>query len=177
MPETFSDTRLNWSCVTRCGCWTTLSTLFTVYSSKLAFPSGWFVEKSQWQIITIGPLHCKKSWRKTPPAWPDDAVLKYQWDGTLFWHADRVNPTSSDDEDGIFRSAMELSYSFCSHAKEFSDNFPSAFRRMNQNPKQHHRRFEPMFLWVQIHYSTTAPHLLTIFIKFTFLSTVFSFVS
>ncbi len=28
--ETFSDTRLNWSCFTRCGCRTTLSTLFTV---------------------------------------------------------------------------------------------------------------------------------------------------
>ncbi len=84
-------------------------------------------------------LHCKKSWRKTPPAWPDDAVLKYQGDGTLFWHADRVNPTSSDNEDEIFRSAMELSYGFFSHAKEFSDNFPSTFRRMNPNPKQYHR--------------------------------------
>ncbi len=29
------------------------------------------------------PTHCKKSWRKTSPAWPDDAVLKYQGDGTL----------------------------------------------------------------------------------------------
>ncbi len=83
----------------------------------------------------MSTIHCKKSWRKTPPAWPDDAVLKYQGDGILFWHADRVNPTSSDDEDGIFRSAMELSYDFCSHAKEFSDNFPSTFRRMNHSPK------------------------------------------
>jgi hypothetical protein len=31
MSETFFDTCVNWSCVTRCGCQTTLSTLFTVY--------------------------------------------------------------------------------------------------------------------------------------------------
>ncbi len=30
MSETFFDTCVNWSCVTRCGCWTTSSTLFTV---------------------------------------------------------------------------------------------------------------------------------------------------
>ncbi len=32
LQESFSDTRLNWSCVTRCGCWTTLSNFFTVFS-------------------------------------------------------------------------------------------------------------------------------------------------
>jgi hypothetical protein len=32
MPKTFSYTRLNWSCVTRCWCRTTLSTFFTVYA-------------------------------------------------------------------------------------------------------------------------------------------------
>ncbi len=30
VPKTFSDTSANWSCVTRCGCRTTSSTLFTV---------------------------------------------------------------------------------------------------------------------------------------------------
>ena len=30
MSETFFDTCVNWSCVTRCGCRTTSSTLFTV---------------------------------------------------------------------------------------------------------------------------------------------------
>jgi hypothetical protein len=35
MPETFSDIRLNWSCVTRCGCRTTSSTFFTVYGSPV----------------------------------------------------------------------------------------------------------------------------------------------
>ncbi len=35
-------------------------------------------------------------------------LLKYPCDGTLFRHADQVNPTSSDDEDGIFRSALLL---------------------------------------------------------------------
>ncbi len=31
MSKTFFDTCMNWSCVTRCGCRTTSSTLFTVY--------------------------------------------------------------------------------------------------------------------------------------------------
>jgi hypothetical protein len=30
MSETFFDTCVNWSCVTRCGCRTTSSTVFTV---------------------------------------------------------------------------------------------------------------------------------------------------
>ncbi len=136
-------------------------------------------------------IHCKKSWRKTPPAWPDDAhckkelvvfpslagmsliklflggnnlvfsrpervwsvtsrlgtgkwltlfysaVLKYQGDGTLFRHADQVNPTSSDDEDVIFRGHW--------HSAEFSGNFPSTFRQFsinfptNENEKRHQR--------------------------------------
>ncbi len=33
---------------------------------------------------------------------PDDAVLKYQGDGTLFRHADQVYPTSFYQGDGIF---------------------------------------------------------------------------
>ncbi len=45
----------------------------------------------------------------------------------FFLHTDRVKPTISDFEDGLFRRAMELSYGFCSHAQEFSDNFPSTF--------------------------------------------------
>jgi hypothetical protein len=35
MSETFFDTCVNWSCVTRCGCHTTSSTLFTVYSETI----------------------------------------------------------------------------------------------------------------------------------------------
>jgi hypothetical protein len=66
--------------------------------------------------------------------------LKYRGDGTLFQNAYRVNPTSSDDEDGIFKSALVLSRIFLLfsvliddvilknlNAKEFSDNFPSTF--------------------------------------------------
>ncbi len=70
-------------------------------------------------------LHCKKSWRKTSPAWPDDAVLKYQGDGTLFRYADQVNPTSSYEEDGILRRHW--------HSAKFSDNFPSTFRPFSIN--------------------------------------------
>jgi hypothetical protein len=67
----------------------------------------------------------------------DDAVLKYQGDVTLFRHADQVNPTSSDDEDGIFRGHW--------HTAEFSDNFPTTFQQFslnfptNENQKCHHR--------------------------------------
>ncbi len=35
LSETFFDTCVNWSCVTRCGCRTTSSTLFTVYMNVL----------------------------------------------------------------------------------------------------------------------------------------------
>jgi hypothetical protein len=35
MSETFFDTCVNWSCVTRCGCRTTSSTLFTVQSYEM----------------------------------------------------------------------------------------------------------------------------------------------
>jgi hypothetical protein len=57
--------------------------------------------------------------------------LTCKGDGKLFRHEDRVNPTSSDDEDGIFRNHRNFLTVFCSPAKEFSDNFPSTFRLMN----------------------------------------------
>jgi hypothetical protein len=57
--------------------------------------------------------------------------LTCKGDGKLFRHEDRVNPTSSDDKDGIFRNHRNFPAVFCSPAKEFSDNFPSTFRRMN----------------------------------------------
>jgi hypothetical protein len=41
MPESFSDTRLNWSCVTRCGCRTTSSTFFTVHFLLYINPSSY----------------------------------------------------------------------------------------------------------------------------------------
>ncbi len=44
----------------------------------LKFVSGWpAISVSTWQqlrmgqIVWFGWLHCKKSWRKTPPGWPD----------------------------------------------------------------------------------------------------------
>ncbi len=49
--------------------------------------------------------------------------LTCKGDGKLFRHKDRVNPTSSDDEDGIFRNHRNFPMVFCSPAKEFSDNF------------------------------------------------------
>ncbi len=40
MPESFSDTRLNWSYVTRCGCRTTSSNFFTVYKHH---KNNWYI--------------------------------------------------------------------------------------------------------------------------------------
>ncbi len=37
MSETFFNTCVNWSCVTRCGCRTTSSTLFTVYFVRVQY--------------------------------------------------------------------------------------------------------------------------------------------
>ena len=120
-------TRIFWKCKTQ---------------ERLLFRSKSTIIFLNAQLSRYAPLirtHCtaKKSWRKTPPAWPDDAVLKYQGDVTLFRHADQVNPTSSDNEDGIFRGHW--------HSAEFSDNFPTTFRQFsvnfptNENQKCHHR--------------------------------------
>jgi hypothetical protein len=54
--------------------------------------------------------------------------LTCKGEGKLFRHEDRINPTSSDDEDRIFRNHRNFPTVFCSPAKEFSDNFPSTFR-------------------------------------------------
>jgi hypothetical protein len=64
--------------------------------------------------------------------------LTCKGDGKLFRHEDRVNPTSSDDKDEIFRNHRNFPTVFFFPAKEFSENFPSSFRRMNHQ-KQHER--------------------------------------
>ncbi len=53
MPKTFSDTRLNWSCVTRCGCRTTSSNFFTEYD--LEFLSVYARVPSLWARDFILP--------------------------------------------------------------------------------------------------------------------------
>ncbi len=91
-------------------------------------------------MIRKSVAHCKKSWRKTSPAWPDDAVLKYQGDGTLFRHADQVNPTSSYEEDGIFQRHW--------HSGKFSDNFLSTltiFRQLSDHSPSTFRPFSVNF--------------------------------
>jgi hypothetical protein len=57
MSETFFNTWVNWSCVTRCGCRTTLSTLFTVYlpgsyDMRYLDSGHWFFSKC-WEKIHI----------------------------------------------------------------------------------------------------------------------------
>ncbi len=75
MPETFSDTRLNWFCVIRCGCWTTLLTLFTVnntrpkhcprqQSSPVDFSLTWATQ-SNLSLISFNPAI--KKIKKLPP--------------------------------------------------------------------------------------------------------------
>ncbi len=125
--------------------------------------------------------HCKKSWRKTSPAWPDDAVLKYQGDGTLFRHADQDNPTSSYEEDGIFRGHW--------HSAKFSDNFPSTFRPFSVDFPTIFRQLsdkwiksklakagrEPTSFMVTFFYSTTAPHLLSSHCMCSFINSLIPF--
>ncbi len=68
-------------------------------------------------------LHCKKSWRMT----------QYSSIRGREHFFDHVNPTSFDYEDGNIskRSGTQRNFptDFRSHAKEFSANFPTAFRR------------------------------------------------
>ncbi len=65
-------------------------------------------------------IHCKKSWRKAPPAWPDDAVLKYQGDGEFI-----------DRQSEVFRrvTTMRIKY-FDAHwpSVEFPDGFPVSWK-------------------------------------------------
>jgi hypothetical protein len=88
--------------------------------------------------------------------------LTCKGDGKLFLQEDQVNPTISDDEGGIFLNQRNFPTIFWSQAKEFSDNFPSAFRQWI--------KFKSSTTWarttsfrVAIFYSTTAPHSLCIF--------------
>ncbi len=74
-------------------------------------------------------------------------------DGKLFQHEDRVNSTSSDEEDGIFRNHRNFPTVFCSLAKEYPDNFPT-----NESSKAATAGLDPTTFRVTIHYSTTAPH-------------------
>jgi hypothetical protein len=46
--KTFFDTCVNWSCVTRCGCRTTLSTLFTVYDNNNSVYIKGISDKKRW---------------------------------------------------------------------------------------------------------------------------------
>ncbi len=133
----------------------------------------------------------RQSWQKILLAWPDDAVLKYQGDGTFFWHTDRVNPTSSDDEDGIFRSAMVYS-------AEFFYGFPfsreGVFRKFSVNLPMNESKSKPIhfsglqsftlplrhtyFLSMEVgqHSLFVRQYFVKIFHLFSFVSTLFIFV-
>jgi hypothetical protein len=86
---------------------------------------------------TMRNLHCKKKLTENFASLTGCNRRTCKGDGKPFRHEDRVNPTSSDVEDGIFRNQWNFPTVFGSHAREFSDNFLSTFRRKNQ--KQHHR--------------------------------------
>ena len=115
--------------------------------------------------------------------------LTCKGDGKLFQHVDQVNPTSSvdddrifrnqrnfptvnltsfDDSDGIFRNQRNFPTfsvltrrSFPTVFRQFSVSFPTK----NQNQMQQYRAGrEPTSTRVTICYSTTAPHLLSVFV-------------
>ncbi len=112
--------------------------------------------------------------------------LTCKGDGKLFRHEDQINPTSSDDEGGIFRKHRNFPTVFCSHANEFSDNFPSTFDEKSI-------KSSATGIWSQDlqGYNLLLYHCATLSLclyvwqdplflaqyMFTFVSTVFSFVS
>ncbi len=101
----------------------------------------------------LGWGHCKKKLMENSASLTRCNRLTCKGDWKLFQHEDRVYLTSSDDEDRIFRNHWNFPTVFCSPAKEFSDNFPSTFWRMNHQ-KQHQRDSIPHPSGLQ---STTLP--------------------
>jgi hypothetical protein len=83
--------------------------------------------------------------------------LTCKGDGNLFRHEDRVNPTSSDDEDGIFRNHRNFPTVFLFSRegvfRQFSVNFPT-----NESSKVAPAGLDLSSFRALIHYSTTAPH-------------------
>ncbi len=114
----------------------------TVYLSHWAWKR---VEQSFTGILSQSPegidaVHhytVKKSWRKTPPAWPDvtDSLVRgtENFSNMKIELIRRISTTKTK-----FRNHPNFPTVFCSPAEEFSDNFPSTFRRMNH--QKHHQR-------------------------------------
>ncbi len=101
--------------------------------------------------------HCKKSWRKTPPAWPDvtDSLVR----GTENFFDMKIKvirrvPTTKTEYFeiiGISRRFFVLT----------GRSFPTIFRQLPTNesvPKAAPPGIDPTTFRVTIYYSTTAPH-------------------
>ena len=98
-------------------------------------------------------IHCKKKLTENFVSLTGYNRLKYQWDGKLFQYVDQVNPTSSYEEDGVFRGLW--------HSAKFSDSFPSTFRPFSVNfptnesiANRHQRGANPHSPWL---HSSTLP--------------------
>ncbi len=130
--------------------------------------------------------------------------LTCKGDGKLFQHVYQVNPTSSDDDDRIFRNQRNFPTvnltsfddsdgifrnqrnfptfsvltrrSFPTVFRQFSDNFPTIFCQLSDKKSKSAAAAavragrEPTSTRVTICYSTTAPHLLYVFVTLSALS-------
>ncbi len=101
-------------------------------------------------------IHCEKSWRKTPPAWPDvtDSLVR----GTENFFDMKIElirrvPTTKTEYFEIIGISRRF---FVLPLRSFS----TIFRQLSDEwiIKSSTSNLDPMSLRVTIHYSTTAPH-------------------
>jgi hypothetical protein len=106
--------------------------------------------------------------------------LTCKGDGKLFQHVDQVNPTSSDDDDGIFRNQLNfptVNLTILTENFEIGGifqrvfvltrrSFPTIFRQLSDNKSKSKAAvpgLDPMSSRITTCYSTTAPHSLYMF--------------
>ncbi len=111
------------------------------------------VKDFQAPVETSSPLHCEKSWRKTPPAWPDvtDSLVRgtenfFNMKIKLIRRRRRSISKSSEFPDGFLFAREGV-------LRQFSVNFPT-----HESSKASSAGLDPTSFRFTIHYSTTAPH-------------------
>jgi hypothetical protein len=110
-----------------------------------------------WLLETLKAPHCKKSWWKTPPAWPDvtDSLVRgmenfFDMKIKLIWRA----PTTKTE----YFEIIGISQRFFVLTRR---SFLTIFRQLPTNEsisKAAPPGFDPTTFRVTIYYSTTAPH-------------------
>ncbi len=131
-------------------------------------------------------LHCKKSWRKTPPAWPDDAVTNIRGMEHFFdMQIELIQrfPTIKTKYFDAQGCSAEFFNRFPMSCNTVFWQFSVTFPTDESKSKVASPGLDPATFRVSTHYSTTAPELLCcnvlsfVSTLFTFVNTVFSFVS